>query len=299
MYYEASITGPPGPKKAAANLYKVVGIDSKPRSAKVCLTKLILQMKWAPSKEEALTKAERWETQVISFVNEATKMDDRFGRPNLVICNSSSSDFFQGAGFLEGTEDESTREHKLRRKNIHKVWEHIKAFTDKEFEDFCAKFVILLGADDVNRTKYVGDEGLDFYGKLKLREHIWQEDRNPTVQSQLDIWIIGQAKHYKELKVATPDIRNLVGAVELARGKAFGSISKDAKYPDLNIRICDPIFRMFLTTGDISANGWQLLQASGVVGMDGLMLSAAICDRSVGRKEGLFNKDSFNKWLYA
>src|SRR5437764_355349 len=84
------------------------------------------------------------------------------------------------------------------------------------------------------------DDGIDFYGRLRLESLLLPEVRFPGLQKQLTIWIVGQAKHYQAIQVATPDIRDLVGAVVLARGNAYGSGTN--KYSDLAIRPCDPVF---------------------------------------------------------
>jgi hypothetical protein len=54
---------------------------------------------------------------------------------------------------------------------------------------------------------------------------------------------------------------------------------------------------LFFTTGDISADGWQLLETSGVIGMDGLMLSAFICDQDIAINGGNFEPVEFNEWV--
>jgi restriction endonuclease Mrr len=145
-------------------------------------------------------------------------------------------------------------------------------------------------------TSYSADEGIDFYGRWPLERHIFPEDIFPTLQRQLSVWMVGQAKHYKATQVSTPDLRGLVGAVTLARGKAFGSGLPD-KYQDLNLKPCDPVFCLFFTTGQISSDGWRLLHRSGVVGMDGEMVAAFLADRDIGVKEGSFDAVAFSIWL--
>jgi hypothetical protein len=73
----------------------------------------------------------------------------------------------------------------------------------------------------------------------------------------------------------------LVGAVELAKGRAF-SAGNDEKYADLKIRVCDPVFYLFVTTGYLSGYSWRLLKSSGVVGMDGEMIAALLADCAAG-----------------
>jgi len=118
----------------------------------------------------------------------------------------------------------------------------------------------------------------------------------PGFYTTLSVWLVGQAKHYKETKVATPDIRELVGSVELARARAF---AKPASLPNLEMRLCDPVFYLFFTTGKISRDGWALMKASGVVGMDGAMIAAFLADHDVGCSGGTFAASLFEAWVVS
>ena len=296
MYYEASTRGKPGPRKAAGCLHKVVDIKSRPRPISDLLQELIQREQWAQSLPEAQEMAEKWEVSVLSIIQVTLSTPDKFARPHLYVLNSSSKYLVQGAGYIEGNEDERTMAHKLRRQNIYLVWNEMKGLSYSDFEIFSEKVIREIGAQHTKTTSYSSDEGIDFFGKLKLREYLFTEDLSPTIQHQLEVWLIGQAKHYKAIKVSTPDIRELVGSVELARGRAF-SVLGVGKYSELTIRVCDPIFILFFTTGDISSDGWNLLENSGVIGMDGLMLAAFLCDRQIGLVGNLFVKSKFNAWL--
>lgn len=297
MYYEASTKGRPGPKKAVGCLHQVIAIHSKPEPISYWLEKLIIKNNWEPNMVLVQEKAERWATPALAMIENYISSPDKFGRPYLYIQNSSSREHIQGAGYIEGNEDLETKKHKERRQNIYKVWDQIKSLTDKEFEVFSRKIIEELGAQETKTTQYSADEGIDFFGKLLLQAHLLTDDLNPTVQRQLAIWIIGQSKHYRAIKVSTPDIRELVGSVELARGKAYSAIYPEEKFADLDIRVCDPIFQLFFTTGDISADGWRLLFHSGVIGMDGLMLSAFLCDRGIAMPRNRFDATAFVRWL--
>src|SRR5207248_5447145 len=110
----------------------------------------------------------------------------------------------------------------------------------------------------------------------------------PGVHSQMSVWMVGQAKHFLKGKVSTPDIRELVGSVLLARSRAF-SVNTE-KYIDLRIRACDPVFFLFFTTGQISAYGWTLLDSAGVIGMDGEMVASFLADNAIGIENNGFQK---------
>ncbi len=111
----------------------------------------------------------------------------------------------------------------------------------------------------------------------------------------MSVWMVGQAKKYGAIKAGTPDIRELVGAVILARGKAFGGSANT--YSDLDILPCDPVFYLFFTTGSISTDGWRLLERSGAVGMDGLMVAAFLADHGVGVIGDILDSKAVEDWI--
>ena len=295
MYFGDIPKGRPGPRKAVALLVRTIDIEAGPRPLRELLCKVILNEEWESQKSAAEEKAESWEGSALTLIKDALSKPDRFGRPSVLALNSSSDYLIQGAAFVEGGETQEGIRHKGRRRHIFRLLDAMRSLSAQEFEGFCSKVILEIGAEASITTKLSGDEGIDFFGKLKLKNHIFPEDVAPTLQSQLNVWLIGQAKHYSAIKVATPDIRELVGSVELARHSAFSSL-QGSPYPDLDILACDPVFRLFFTTGEISLDGWRLLERSGVVGMDGLMLSAFLCDRGVCQEEGTFSVSDFILW---
>lgn len=295
MYFGDIPRGRPGPRKAVALLVRSLDIEATPRPLRDLLCQVILSEEWESQQSAAEERAESWEANALTLIKDALGKPDRFGRPSVLEINSSSDYLIQGAAFVEGTETHEGLQHKSRRKHIFRLLSAMRSLSAQEFEGFCTRVIQKIGAEASCTTKLSGDEGIDFFGKLKLKNHIFPDDVAPTLQSQLNVWLIGQAKHYRAIKVATPDIRELVGSVELARHSAFSSI-KGSPYPDLDILACDPVFILFFTTGEISLDGWRLLERSGVVGMDGLMLSAFLCDRGVCQSEGHFSESEFQVW---
>ena len=287
--------GRPGAKKAVALLTRSIDIEAKPEPLRDLLCKVIIQEHWEKDSTAAEERAEKWEHVALNLLKEALSKPDRFGRPSVLALNSSSDYLVQGAAFIEGTETPEGLQHKNRRKHIFRQLDAMRSLSPLEFEGFCTHVIEEIGAEASHTTKLSGDEGIDFFGKLKLQNYIFPNDVAPTIQRQLNVWLIGQAKHYLSIKVATPDIRELVGSVELAKHNAFSSM-KVCPYPDLKILACDPIFRLFFTTGEISLDGWQLLESSGVIGMDGLMLAAFLCDRGIGHSHGTFCPVEFKRW---
>ncbi|SMX81870.1 hypothetical protein BSP239C_01428 [Brevibacterium sp. 239c] len=107
--------------------------------------------------------------------------------------------------------------------------------------------------------------------------------------------MVGQAKHYQKTKVSTPDLRELVGSVQLARAKAFADDGRALQ--GLDLRACDPVFYLFFTTGTITLDGYKLLKASGVVSMDGAQLAAFLADNDIGITDGDFDESAAKSWI--
>jgi hypothetical protein len=82
----------------------------------------------------------------------------------------------------------------------------------------------------------------------------------------------------------------------LARGRAFSTTH--APYTDLAVRVCDPVFFLFFTTGRISSQGWKLLLNSGVVGMDGGMVAALLAESGVGVASDKFDDTLLKNWVH-
>ncbi len=209
--------------------------------------------------------------------------------------NSSSRYILQGCAFVEPLDAPDVKEAKNRRSRFSAYAGLLRGLSPLEFEALCAGILQLLGVAEPRLTPRSGDDGLDFYGRLHLEAHVFAEDVYPTVQKQLRVWMIGQAKHYVTTKIATPAIRELVGSVDLAKARAYSG--GDAQYADLEIRACDPVFYLFFTTARMSANVWSLVARSEVVGMDGEMLAAFLADREVGVTGGNLDDSKFREWL--
>ncbi|GAI46185.1 unnamed protein product, partial [marine sediment metagenome] len=179
-------------------------------------------------------------------------------------------------------------------------YEALRELSPHEFEVLCRNVLKILGARNVRLTKQTKDEGIDFYGRLSVADLIQPFSAFRPFESFLEIWLVGQAKHYRTVKVATPDLRELVGSVNLATARTFADLDPN-KYADLQIRVADPVFMLFFTTGKISIDGWQLITKSGIVAMDGEMLAAFLADHNIaiadedGAKR--FSRDAFFEWL--
>ena len=217
------------------------------------------------------------------------------GRFSSFSINSSSLHFLQGSAFVEPKDPPSVVAHKRARARIAKYSSALAVLTPRDFEVLCGRLLSLLGVEHVTTTPYSADEGIDFYGLVGTEKLIEHDPAFPKFVRQVSVWLLGQAKHYTKTNVATPDLRDLVGSVALARSRAFGSLGP--KYEDLKIRVCDPVFFLFFTTGTLTAAAWRLAAKSGMIALDGGMIADFLAGREIGVVDGSYSDAKFTAWL--
>ncbi|MFZ2473084.1 MAG: hypothetical protein WAW52_14235 [Methanothrix sp.] len=285
-----------GPFTISQLILSEIKLDSRPSPIKDLATKIIIEQRWETKKEIAMEHAEKWESKIISNLRIEINKLLSMGRPPRIAFNSSSEYMVQGACFVEPVDSIEIRERKNRRAQSDLYYDIFNYINPKQFEKLCGKLIGLIGVEEPHITRSVSDDGIDFYGYLSLGSIFFPKDLTPTIQKQLTIWLIGQAKHYKISQSGTQEIRDLAGAVMLGRSQVFGS--SESPFPYLKTRVGDPVFSMLITTGTLSANAWKLLQQSGIIGMDGEMVAAFLADRSAAQlDEGNFDRGSFFKWI--
>jgi restriction endonuclease Mrr len=285
----------PGPALAANLFFEIVRVTDAPRDAMEWLVRICLMQEWARNDIEAQEMCSRWVEPFLAQLRQKLREFRRLGRFEPFAFNSSSEYMVQGPAFIEPADTKEQKEQKKRITHFDAYVTALRNLSARKFEALCSGLVHKLGVANPVLTKSSFDEGIDFYGKLDLEQFIRPMGKAVGVEKQLSVWIIGQAKHYKKQKVSTFDVRDLVGAVELAKGKSFGSTAP--KYGDLNVRVCDPVFYFFVTTGKLSGPTWNLLERGGIVGMDGHMVAAFLAGHKVGIKLDKFDEPTFDNWI--
>lgn len=284
-----------GPSLVARLIASTIEITAPPRPVTLCGAEMALAQSWYESPSVALEALEKWEPQILSLLQRELSQLHQTGRFATFAFNSSSPQLIQGSAFVEPSDPAEVKEAKQRRAQHSSYLAALRTLSPRQFEMLCAGVLRLFGVQHPTLTPYSADEGLDFYGRLQLDSHIMPAAVFPGIHTQLSVWMIGQAKHYLLGKVSTPDVRDLVGAVTLAKGRAFASGTD--KYADLLVRVCDPVFFLFFTTSSLTSDAWSLLSSSGVVGMDGEMLAAFLADKGVAQSTGKFDKAALIEWV--
>lgn len=286
----------PGPTLAARRLRDSMSPTAHPLPAVEWLTRICVSEGWFDSEANAREAAERWEADFLQTLrSELSDLND-LGRPAPYTFNPSSDYMIQGAALELPSDSQADVAWKRRRARLADYAAALRGLSPQDFEALCAGILELIGVADPTCTPYVADQGIDFYGKLPLERWVLPEDLSPTLQKQMSMWLIGQAKHVGGSPVGTSTIRELVGAVQLARSRAFSGTR--TTFGDLEVRPCDAVVCALFTTGGVSTHVWRLIQRSGVLAMDGEMLAAFMAEQEVGvDTDAGFSPDGLARWV--
>ncbi|SNC76964.1 Restriction endonuclease [Marinobacter sp. es.048] len=287
-----------GPKTITELIETTIELDHPPiKISEIVSQKIRDHFPGTYSEDELLEKSESLTQSVLKSLRERSDQLIEKGEPVRFDFNISSEYLIQGACFIQKGDTAEVIESKNRRLASDKYLGLLSELTPNDFEDLCGKVIGLLGVTKPVVTKRSADEGIDFYGQLSLESMFFPHDLSATIQKQLKIWLVGQAKHYQKVLSSTDAIRELVGSIELGKTKTYASSSDP--HENLRIKASDPVFSLFFTTGEISRNAKALMERAGVIWMDGKMLSAFIADRSPIDITKLTKKKEFIDWIQS
>ena len=151
------------------------------------------------------------------------------------------------------------------------------------------------GVADPQLTRRSADGGIDFYGQAPFGKVLASKALPAGVEKDLKVWLVGQAKHYKAMKVSVKDLRELVGSTELAKSHIFAGDTDPNK--GFVPRLCDPIFYMLVTSGEFTRDSYDLISGSGIIVMDQMMLAQFLADNGVGGSDGTVTTAELTDWL--
>ena len=215
------------------------------------------------------------------------------GRSSTWIFNPSDPTYIQGSCYVMEKLDEP--ETIAAKKRLHHLWKSadvISGLNPLDFERLCTLVLIEIGVSDVFLTARRADQGIDFFGRLSVRSKLAELSGYPPLLDKLTMWVIGQAKQFETSQVATFDLRELVGSIELARAKAYGL--EGDRYPMLDMKVADPVIALFFTSGQVSREARILARSSGVLMIDGEAMAHLLAHANVGfHEDGTFDEKLF------
>ncbi|MDE2980810.1 MAG: restriction endonuclease [Gemmatimonadota bacterium] len=282
-----------GPATLVSDLLVTYPLDLEPKRLRDVIASFVVDRGWASHPNFAAERGEEWERRVERMLCKALNELKGNGRPTRIAFNSSDSSLVQGACFIEPNDSASVAEQKRRRIRSDSLVHMIRQLSPAEFELLCRRLLAILGVSTPYLTRRTADEGIDFYGRLDGEIVFFPRDSEPTLQRQLSIWVVGQAKHFVGGQVGTREVRDLVGAIALVRSGVYST--NTPAFAELRLRPHDAVFAVLVTGGTLSARAWTLLRRSGVVGVDGALLAAFLADR--GAPVGSTDLLRFRRWL--
>lgn len=177
--------------------------------------------------------------------------------------------------------------------------------TPNDFEIVCAASMVLSGAGEM-KALCTGDEGgIDFYGRLQVRQSslLIPEGIIHTTLLPKDLLVLGQAKRYqRQARVGRPDIQQFKGQVNDCLKKYEGNQRPPShRVPDSYYSRDEPYLGVFVTTASFAETASECVEASGIVLIHGIQLSQFLAFHRVGIAEDengfRFDQEKFAIWL--
>ena len=278
----------------------VLAIDAAPLRLRD-LIESELTAHFGKSSLQAAEQAERVEQKVADEIAKRQQECERQGTVARLAIAGSGSDRVLGSCHILPTDQPMVAQAKRHRLSAVPLLGRIQNLTPTEFELFGAKVLRALGAQSTYVTRQSNDQGIDFYGVMNVGQLIDKPAPFFRMVHDLEIRFAGQAKNYPLNPIGTNVVRELVGAISLARFKTF-SVDEDL-FEDLELRPLNPLLALLFTTGRLTAGARELAAKSGIIARSGEQLAVFLADCGIGMSgvggQTNFDPDTFDDWLYA
>ncbi len=271
--------------------------DSGPQS----LLKIIESLLMCKGKSEI--QAFEYASEILFAVRDEISKVLENNRKNAVFskCELIGDNFCTiiGSAYRRPTDTENKIKFRESSRFFNDILDCLCTLGSRDFEFFCKKLLIHLGASTSINTKPTRDEGIDFLARIPLPNSFASTDIS-GFEEAFSFLVFGQAKRYsKGTKVGTPEIRELIGSSIIMRYQELINSNDTLLSTELgNVKLCDPIQCIFLTTGQFSTSAQELADKTGVVLKDGSQLATYIAMQRIGfENELMFKRDNFLKWV--
>lgn len=289
------------PKALVDRLENVVGLGGAPRRLFSAIERELVDHFGLPP-IQASERAEVVEAAVARTISERAAASERAGTTVTLSLLGASSDIVAGFCYVLATDTTPVATVKQQRAHASAILNAIRALSFTEFERFGARILAAIGAKHSHITPHGGDQGIDFFGHLSVGQ--FHDVPAPFLKLAHDIVIsfVGQAKHYPNSSLGPDVVRELIGAVSLARTKTFSRSDVDI-FRDLALKPFSPLVTLLFTTGKITGGAARLAESAGITARSGEQLAIFLADRGVGiiqTGDGpAFDQGAFTDWLNA
>jgi hypothetical protein len=207
-----------------------------------------------------------------------------------------SFEYIQGSRCIRPTDSDHLASAKHMRNHFSEYQKLLSDLNPWQFEATCVGVLELFGCKNPIITPRSNDQGIDFFGELSMTGRLDVKFHLPGPDRRLKAWIVGQAKHYRGA-VSTLNLRELVGSVKLAQ---YGSFADERGLGSkLSIRLCDPVYYLFMTSGVLTRDTERLAESSGVIALDGDSLADILASAQVGVRNGSFTRTAAMDWVQS
>jgi len=289
------------PKAVVDRLEVAIGMDGVPRRLVTAIESELVGYFGLPA-IQASERAEAVQAAANRVICDRAASCEGLGITPVLVLLGAASDVV--AGFCHVLPSDPLPVVKVKQQRLHAeaISSAIRSLGFDQFERFGARILNEIGAEHSHITPHSGDQGIDFFGDLSLGK--FHEVPAPFLKLSRDIVIsfVGQAKHYPNSALGPDVVRELIGAVSLARTKTFSYPDVDI-FRDLVMRPFSPVVTLLFTTGNISKGAIELARSAGIVARSGEQLGVFLADRGVGIVETPqgreFSAAAFMAWLNA
>ena len=288
-------------KKVLEKLELMIGLGGSPVSTRIALEKVLIDHFARPA-IQAAESADRLVGRITALIETTASAHQKEGTIATLCLVGSAQDMVAGSCYVLQSDGQDIRQAKINRLGAQQLLAAIRGLTFNHFEKFGAKVLKELGAQKIKVTPQSNDQGIDFYGVLNLGELQQAPPAFFALTHDVEIRFAGQAKHYPDRSVGSAAIRELVGAISLARHRAFSAKVGDDLFEDFGLKPFNPLLALLFSTGEITTGAKSLASNAGLIVKSGVQIAVFLADKGVGMtvdQQGvaIFDQGAFDAWL--
>lgn len=230
------------------------------------------------------------------------RWDERVDLGEIAVLNlrGDNGDIVFGTLYVFADDSDAIKQSKLNRISADEIFKHIKNLTFAQFERFGRSVLRELGSTTARVTPHAGDQGIDFYGDITVGSLLNADPAILRLMHETRVIVVGQAKHYPTTVIGPSIVRELVGALSLARTSTYSRDSLDL-LNGVELRPFSPVLALLFSTGTFTKGARHLARRAGLIVFSGWQLAVFLADKGVGIVQigevAKFEPAAFNDWL--
>jgi hypothetical protein len=286
------------PKALVNAIEKLLGVIGQPKQLRDVIEQILLSLGSDPARAAEESEA-AWK-HASKEIRRRMDVAEANGEVCIVHVRGDRGEVVFGSSFIFGDDAEQIRSAKENRVFVSGILNAIRSIEYSQFEVFGRCVLKELGCSPAKITPHAGDQGIDFYGQLSLGNLLGADTAILKLMHETKVILVGQAKHYPNSSIGPGTVRELVGALSLARTYTFSKDGIDL-LSEVQLRPFSPVLALLFSTGDFTSGARHLAKRAGLIIFSGHQLAVFLADRGVGiaRDDGQprFCEEAFTTWL--